>query len=113
MIPFRMPVYLDCAATAPPDRRFREVLLRHLEHDFGNAGSRTHDFGRRARTVVEQARQQIAEVVDATRGEVVFTSGATEGNNLAILGLEAHGRSTGLSHIVTTAIEHSAVLGPV
>ena len=82
------PVYLDCAATTPLDPRVRETLLRHLEADFANAGSRTHDYGRRARAAVEQARQQVAAVVNASRGEVIFTSGATESNNLSILGLE-------------------------
>ncbi|MEO7653670.1 MAG: aminotransferase class V-fold PLP-dependent enzyme, partial [Bryobacteraceae bacterium] len=107
------PVYLDCAATAPLDPRVRDVLLRHLEPDFGNAGSRTHEFGRRARAAVEQGRQQVATVVAASRGEVIFTSGATESNNLAIAGLEAHGRDTGKLHVVTTSIEHHAVLGPL
>jgi cysteine desulfurase len=107
------PVYLDCAATAPMDPRVREVLLHHLEAGFGNAGSRTHDFGRRSRTVVEQARQQVAAVAGASRGEVVFTSGATESNNLALLGLEPWGRAQGKLHVVVTAIEHHAVLGPV
>jgi cysteine desulfurase len=107
------PVYLDCAATTPLDPRVREVLLHHLESGFGNAGSRTHDYGRRARAAVEQARHQVAAVVDASRGEVVFSSGATESNNLAILGLEAYGRANGKLHIVVTAIEHHAVLGPI
>src|SRR5437762_3627686 len=103
------PVYLDCAATTPLDPRVREVLLHHLEAGFGNAGSRTHEVGRRARAAVEQARQQVGAVVNASRGEVVFTSGATESNNLAILGLGANSKR----HIVTTAIEHHAVLGPI
>lgn len=107
------PVYLDCAATTPLDPRVREVLLRHLEPDFGNPGSRTHEHGRRARSAVEQARQQVAAAVNASRGEVIFTSGATESNNLAILGLERHGRETRKSHIIVSAIEHHAVLGPV
>ncbi len=106
------PVYLDCAATTPLDPRVRDVLLQQLEAG-GNAGSRTHDFGRRARAAVEQARQQVAAVVNATRGEVVFTSGATESNNLAILGLESYGRANAKSHVVVTAIEHHAVLGPI
>ena len=73
-----MAVYLDCAATTPIDPRVREVVLRFLDEDFGNAGSRTHDYGQRARRAVEQARQQVAAVVDASRGDVIFTSGATE-----------------------------------
>ncbi len=102
------PVYLDCAATSTLDPRVRDVLLEQLDAG-GNAGSRTHEYGRRARAAVEQARQQVGAVVNASRGEVVFTSGATESNNLAILGL----RTSSKRHIVTTAIEHHAVLGPI
>ncbi|MCC6362407.1 MAG: aminotransferase class V-fold PLP-dependent enzyme [Bryobacterales bacterium] len=104
--------YLDCAATTPLEPRVREVLLRHFE-ETGNAGSRTHGFGKQARRVVEAARQQVAAVAAAARSEVIFTSGATESNNLAILGLAAYGRDRGKRHIVTTAIEHAAVLGPM
>ncbi len=104
-----MPVYLDCAATTPLDPRVRDVVLRYLDEDFGNAGSRTHGHGERARSAVERARGQVAAAVDARRPEVIFTSGATESNNLAILGLARDGGG----HIVTTAIEHHAVLEPV
>jgi cysteine desulfurase len=89
------------------------VVARYLEEEFGNAGSRTHEFGRRARRAVEHARDQVAAVVGASRGDVVFTSGATESDNLAILGLAGHGRATGRMHVVSTAIEHHAVLGPL
>jgi cysteine desulfurase len=84
-----VPVYLDCAATTPLDPRVREEMLRYLDEDFGNAGSRTHAWGSRARAAVEQARDRVAAVVAAGRGDVIFTSGATESNNLAILGLAA------------------------
>jgi cysteine desulfurase len=84
-----------------------------MREDFGNAGSRTHDHGVRARRAVEQAREQVARVVGATRGEVVFTSGATESNNLAILGLAEHGIAVGKRHVVSTRLEHHAVLGPL
>jgi cysteine desulfurase len=107
------PVYLDCAATTPIDPRVRDVVLRYLDEEFGNAGSRTHDFGHRARRAVERARDQVAAVVEARRGEVIFTSGATESNNLALLGLAEHGGATGRRHVVSTAIEHHAVLGPL
>src|SRR5256885_16581777 len=107
------PVYLDWAATTPLDPGVRGTLLRHLEADFANAGSRTHDYGRRARAAVEQARQQVATVVNASRGEVIFTNGATESNNVSILGLESHGRGTGKLHIVPTPTEHHGVLGPI
>jgi cysteine desulfurase len=117
-----MAVYLDCAATTPLDPRVRAVVLRYLDEDFGNAGSRTHDYGQRARRAVEQARQQVAAVAAASRGDVIFTSGATEANNLAILGVAAAataataaaaGPADGRRHVVTTAIEHHAVLEPV
>jgi cysteine desulfurase len=109
MVP-AMPIYLDCAATTPLDPRVRAEMLRYLDDDFGNAGSRTHAWGHRARRAVEQARDRVAAVAGAGRGDVVFTSGATESNNLAILGLLA-AESSG--HVVTTAIEHRAVLEPV
>jgi cysteine desulfurase len=108
-----MAVYLDCAATTPLDPRVREEVLRFLDDDFGNAGSRSHDYGRRARRAVESARDRVAAVVDVSRGDVVFTSGATESNNLAILGLADHGTVAGRRHVVTTAIEHHAVLDPI
>ena len=110
---FPVPVYLDCAATAPVDPRVRAEVLRHLELDYGNAGSRTHDFGRRARSAVEQARHLVANVVGALRGDVIFTSGATESNNLAVLGLAAAPVASERRHIVSTAIEHHAVLEPL
>lgn len=108
-----MVVYLDCAATTPLDTRVRAEVLRFLDDDFGNAGSRTHAYGRRARAAVESARDSLAAITAAGRGDVVFTSGATESNNLAILGLAAHGEQTGCKHIVTTRIEHHAVQEPV
>jgi cysteine desulfurase len=107
------PVYLDCAATTPIEPRVREEVLRFLDEDFGNAGSRTHEWGRRAKSAVESARARVAAVVGATRGEVIFTSGATESNNLAILGLVEFADRTRRKHIVTTEIEHNAVLEPI
>jgi len=106
-----MPVYLDCAATTPLDSRVRAEMLRYLDEDFGNAGSRTHELGRRARTAVEHARDCVAGVVSSARGDVIFTSGATESNNLAILGLAGAVRDR--RHVVSTAIEHAAVLEPL
>jgi cysteine desulfurase len=84
------------------------LVVRYLAEEFGNAGSRTHGYGARARSAVEEARYHVAAVVGAARGDVVFTSGATESNNLAILGLAGEP-----GHAVTTAIEHHAVLEPV
>jgi cysteine desulfurase len=108
-----MPVYLDCAATTPIDPRVEAEVLHHLSVEFGNAGSRTHDFGLRARSAVEKARDRVAAVVSASRGEVIFTSGATESDNLAVLGLAAHGFATGRTHVVSTEIEHHAILEPL
>ncbi len=108
-----MAVYLDCAATTPLDSRVRDEVFKYLDLEFGNAGSRTHDYGRRARRAVEQARDRVASVVSARRSEVVFTSGATESNNVAILGLAEEGRRTGRTHVVSTRIEHKAVLEPL
>ena len=88
-----MPIYLDCAATTPLDSRVRAEMLRYLDDDFGNAGSRTHAWGLRARAAVEHARDQVAAVVGVRRGDVIFTSGATESNNLAILGLAGAART--------------------
>src|SRR5579863_7434278 len=106
----RKPVYLDCAATTPPDPRVIELMHHYLAVEFGNQGSRTHDYGARARTAVERARDQVAAVVAARRSEVIFTSGATESNNLAIFGVLPDARKT---HIVTTQIEHPSVMEPI
>jgi cysteine desulfurase len=108
-----MAVYLDCAATAPIDPRVLEVCVQHFQQDYGNAASRTHGAGNAARKAVERARDQIAAVAGCNRGDVVFTSGATESNNLAILGLAETGRKTGKMHLVSTSIEHRAVLEPL
>ena len=106
-------VYLDCAATTPLDPRVREEMLHWLDDEFGNPGSRTHSYGQSARQAVERARAQVARAAGARRNEVVFTSGATESNNLALLGLEAYGRRQRRMHIVSTRIEHHAVLEPL
>lgn len=111
--PTGLPVYLDCAATTPIEPRVRELVLRYMGEDFGNAGSRTHEYGARAKRAIERAREQVAAVVDASPDEVVFTSGATESCNLAVLGLAPHGEKTGRRHIVVSEIEHKAVLEPV
>ncbi len=104
--------YLDCNATTPIDPRVLDVVVRFLKEDFGNSGSRTHEFGARAKKAVETARRQVAALVEAQPDEVIFTSGATESNNIAILGLARHGLETGRRHVITTAIEHKAVLEP-
>ncbi|WP_458682830.1 cysteine desulfurase DndA [Prescottella equi] len=107
------PTYLDCNATAPIDPVVLSEVVEYLQNEFGNAGSRTHSYGQRAKERVIRAREEVASVVAAKPDEVFFTSGATESNNLAILGLEEAGRATDRRHIVTTQIEHKAVLEPV
>jgi cysteine desulfurase len=88
-------------------------MMRYLSEDYGNAGSRTHDFGMRAKQAVERAREQIAAVVAARREEITFTSGATESNNMVLLGLANRVDGATRRHIVSTAIEHKAVLEPL
>jgi cysteine desulfurase len=100
-------VYLDHSATTPSDRRVVAAMLPYLTEKFGNASS-VHSFGQEARAAVDLARRQVAAFVGARANEIVFTSGGTEANNLAIRGLceaaESHGR-----HIITSAIEHPSV----
>lgn len=109
----RRPVYLDCNASTPMDPRVSEEVMKYLCQEFGNAGSRTHSYGQVAKERVNRARQEIATAVSAQPDEVVFTSGATESDNLAILGLAAHGEAAGKRHIISSQIEHKAVLEPL
>jgi cysteine desulfurase len=109
----RMPVYLDCNATTPIDPRVGEEVMKYMAHEFGNAGSRTHGYGQEAKERVNRARHEVSEVVAAQPDEVIFTSGATESDNLAILGLAPHGEAAGKLHVISTQIEHKAVLEPL
>jgi cysteine desulfurase len=110
--PQHPPIYLDHHATAPVDPRVLDAMLPFFGPKFGNAASRSHRFGWEAEQSVEFARKRVAALAGATAREIVFTSGATESNNLALKGaieaLGAHG-----NHIVTVATEHSSVLDPV
>jgi cysteine desulfurase len=108
-----MAVYLDCAATTPIDPEVLDVCVRYLRDDFGNSSSKSHAHGAAARKAVEQARDRVAAVTAAHRGDVIFTSGATESNNLALLGLAEAGLKAGKTHLVSTSIEHRAVLEPL
>lgn len=108
-----MTVYLDCNATSPLDPRVGEEIIRYMTVEFGNAGSRTHEYGTRAKQAVQKAREQIARVVSAKEDEVIFTSGATESNNLSILGLAEYAEKVGKKHIISSEIEHKAVLEPL
>jgi cysteine desulfurase len=108
-----MPLYLDYNATTPVDPRVLEVMIDIYKNHYGNASSRTHQFGMEAKKLVNQARQSIAKILDIEPTEVIFTSGATESDNLAILGLAKWGKENGKMHIISTPIEHKAVLEPL
>ena len=95
------------------DRRVFEAMTPYFLEDVGNAGSRTHVFGQRAKDATEKARKQVADLLQVKPEEIVFTSGATESNNIALLGLLKHGEETGRRHVLSTAIEHKAVLEPL
>jgi cysteine desulfurase len=104
-------IYLDSHATTPVDPRVLDAMLPFFTEEFGNASSRNHPYGWRAAKAVEQARDQVARLIGARFREIVFTSGATEANNLAIKGVAARAPER-RRHIVTVATEHRAVLDP-
>lgn len=108
-----MPAYLDCNATTPVEKEVACEVQRFLVEEFGNPASPVHMYGTSARMAVEKARRDVATLVAAKADEVIFTSGATESNNLALLGLAEVGRKSGRTHIICSAIEHKAVLDPV
>lgn len=108
-----MAVYLDYYASTPMHHSVLDVMVDVYKNQYGNAGSRTHDFGENARQVVEQARGQIASLLGIGEEEVFFTSGSSESNNIAILGLREYAKETGKNHIITTSIEHKSVLETV
>jgi len=108
-----MKEYLDFNATTPVYEESVAEIKKYLDVDFGNAGSRTHQSGLDAKKAIVSARNAFASYVDSETSEIVFTSGATESNNIALFGLLDEAKKLGKNHIISTEIEHKAVLDPL
>src|SRR3970040_580193 len=108
----KFPIYLDYSATTPVDPRVAQKMIPSLTKQFATPGSRSHAFGWEAEKAVEEAREQVAALLNADPREIIWTSGATEGNNLALKGAAAFYKGKG-RHIVTVKTEHKSVLDTV
>jgi len=106
----KLPIYLDYQATTPMDPRVIDVMVKTMKEDYGNAHSRTHAFGWKSEELVEIARKQVADLINADPKEIFFTSGATESNNIAIKGVAHFYGATGKNHVITVATEHKCVI---
>ncbi|MFL5274583.1 MAG: IscS subfamily cysteine desulfurase [Anaeromyxobacteraceae bacterium] len=108
----KIPIYMDCHATTPVDPRVLDAMLPYFREEFGNAASKSHSFGWRAEEAVEAARAEVGALIGASAKEIVFTSGATESDNLAVKGAAHFYKDKG-RHLVTCRTEHKAVLDPM
>lgn len=106
----KLPIYLDYQSTTPTDPRVIDAIIKSMREDYGNPHSRTHALGWRAEELVEIARKQVADLINADAKEIFFTSGATESNNIAIKGVARFYGASGKNHIITISTEHKCVI---
>lgn len=109
----KLPIYLDLQATTPMDKRVFDAMYPYFMEDFGNCHSNTHSYGWKTSEAVEKARKQVADVINAKPETIIFTSGATESNNIAIKGVARANRTDTKNHIITVVTEHKCVLETV